>query len=635
MSGKENQMNRILLITEKESDLGGLLQRVCKSVTVMSPDSHHFDPDEYDALCILGGNSDTGIALNAPLRICAEKFLYRGKPMFCEFVRSIASLGIDSRFQTTHHRLVFSDKNLAVPGLSEGDVLDGHNNECLKYGFIPASAYPILTYHDYVCAHSHIDMSEEEYKKGTTAMWKDENFMVCAFRLCNFRRARFAPRRSFEALITAIVRFLAGEAVCVDFDPPVCTYESVRVSKPADTKKAIARGLDWLIHAQMLKDNGKSGVLEGFSHHIRAKDGSQEILNSVRADCTGEVAGAFMLQGMLAKNETLRSMGEDMFDYVLNYMQIKDGEHKGMIRWTETAWMICYADDVARAILGLLLRQYFDGTVPHLEEICQALDYLADTTGPEGIRKPSTDIRTINKAELAKPGAAGQPSAHRDAYYHAALLLAYRVCKNERYLEIAERGLGTMMSAYPDTKRETSETEENCRLLFALAVLYEVTKKKEHYEWLCRIMSYLDEHRDACGAVPEWDTGYKANCSRNHTGECALLANNGDPVVDLLYSNNWLPLGYAYAYMATGEERFYQAWCDVASFILSCQIHSDDKLLDGAWTRAFDLANWESHGVPHDIGWAPCCIETGWTMGEIIMGLQFMEQVENIKAKRA
>ena len=38
----------------------------------------------------------------------------------------------------------------------------------------------------------------------------------------------------------------------------------------------------------------------------------------------------------------------------------------------------------------------------------------------------------------------------------------------------------------------------------------------------------------------------KAACSRRENGECALLAENGDPVVDMLYSNNWLPLGFAY-----------------------------------------------------------------------------------------
>ncbi len=624
-------MNRILLITEKESDLGNLLQKTCKDVTVIGLDKHCFDLDMFDSLCILGGNTDRGVVLNAPLRMCVEKFIAQGKPVFTEYVRSIAQTYVDISIHTSHHRMVFSDKTYPMPGLSSGDVLDTHVNDCLQYGFAPQSAFPIFTCHGHICAHSHIEMTDEEFKNGATAMWKDGNLMVCGFRLCNWRRARLAPRRSFEALVTAVIRFVAGEDVKVEFEAPVCTYEPARVSNASDTKNSVKRALDWFSNADMLVDGGKYGVWEGFSHLISAKDGIQERRMSLRADCTGEVAGAFMLQGLLTGDEKLRTMGEEMFDFVFNYLQVKEGEHKGMVRWTSGAWCVCYADDVARAMLGLLLRQYFDGEVPHFNEICDALDYLADTTGPEGIRIPSTNIATINKAELAKPGAAGRPSAHRDAYYHATLLLAYRICKNERYLDIAERGLGYMMSVYPDTFRETSETEENCRLLFALAVLYEITKKKEHYDWLCRVADYLDEHRHACGAVPEWDTGYKAKCSRNHKGECALLANNGDPIVDLLYSNNWLPLGYAYAYMATGEERFYKAWCDVASFLLSCQIHSKDKLLDGAWTRAFDIENWEIHGVPHDIGWAPCCMETGWTVGEIIMGFQFMEQTEKMK----
>lgn len=628
-------MNHILLITEKESDLGNLLQKTCPDVTVISPNERSFDPDAYDALCVLGGNAENGLVLNAPLRMCVEKLREQGKPVFVEFVHSIASAYIDKMMSTTHHRMVFADKDLKIDGLRSGDVLDGHENDCIKFVFIPSSAYPILTYHDYICAHSHIEMTEEEYKKGVIAMWKQDNLIACAFRLCNFRRARLAPRRSFEALVTAIVRHLAGEDVAVSFEAPVCNYEKQTVKSAADAKRAIERGLDWYVNADMLNDEGRAGVQEGFMHHISAKDGTQKRLIQVRTDCTAETAGAFMLQGMLAGNEKTRRMGEQMFDFCFDYLQVKEGEHKGMFRWTEVAWETCYQDDVARVVLGLLLRQHFDGTVPHFDEICQSLDFLVDTTSPEGVRVSRTDLCFLNdslRKKLATWGS-GLPCAHHNAYYHAVLLLAYRAGGDKRYLELAERGLGHLMSLYPDTRRETSETEENCRLLFALAVLYEITKKEEHYEWLCRVMSYLDEHRHVCGAVPEWDTGYKANCSRNHTGECALLANNGDPVVDLLYSNNWLPLGYAYAYLATGEQRFYDAWCDIASFMLSCQIYSDDKLLDGAWTRAFDVENWESHGVPHDVGWAPCCVETGWTMGEILMGLQFMEQVEKIKNK--
>ena len=230
-------------------------------------------------------------------------------------------------------------------------------------------------------------------------------------------------------------------------------------------------------------------------------------------------------------------------------------------------------------------------------------------------------------AQLKQAGV-GVPSAHYNAYYHAVLLLAARAGGSSRYAEVAERGLASLMTLYPNTRRETSETEEMCRLVLPLALLYEHTRKAEHYEWLCRVVGDLEKVAHPSGGCAEWDTGYTAVCARNDRGECALLANNGDPVADLLYSNNWLPLGLSYAYFVTGEQRFHDKWCDTARFMVAAQLQSDDALLDGAWTRAMDMNRMESYGVPHDVGWAPCCIETGWTVGEILMGLQFMQIAE-------
>jgi len=75
---------------------------------------------------------------------------------------------------------------------------------------------------------------------------------------------------------------------------------------------------------------------------------------------------------------------------------------------------------------------------------------------------------------------------------------------------------------------------------------------------------------------------------------------------------------------------FRDKWLEVAGFMVSCQTRSEDPSLHGSWTRAFDVSRWEIYGVPHDIGWAPCCVETGWTVGEILMGLQFMQIAESL-----
>ena len=172
------------------------------------------------------------------------------------------------------------------------------------------------------------------------------------------------------------------------------------------------------------------------------------------------------------------------------------------------------------------------------------------------------------------------------------------------------------------------DTNEICRLVLPLALLCECTGEKKHLDMLERVTCDLESHIHPFGGVAEWDTGYKANCSRVSGGECSLLADNGDPVADLLYSSNWLPIGLAWAYRATGDERYRSLWRGIAEFMIKSQIHSDIKDIDGGWARAFDMDRREIFGLPHDAGWAACCIESGWTVAEIVTGLEIMKYID-------
>jgi hypothetical protein len=223
----------------------------------------------------------------------------------------------------------------------------------------------------------------------------------------------------------------------------------------------------------------------------------------------------------------------------------------------------------------------------------------------------------------------GRPAAHYNAYYHAALLLAYKSCKKQVYYDMAKKGLESIMALYPNTKREQSETQEMTRLIFPLACLFEISGEDKHKDMLYRVTDDLQRLRHPCGGYTEWDTDYQANCSRREAGECSLLAVNGDPVADLLYSVNWLPLGFSYAYFVTKDRMFYNLWDDITRFVRLAQIQSKDKTLDGAWARAFDMERNEIYGVPHDTGWAPFSVESGWTVGEILMGLMMMKLIDN------
>ena len=628
-------MNRILVVANAETDLLALLRKHC-DVTVIDFYADVPSADDFDALCVLGGTEPSDAVMPAPLHNLAFEMKEKGKPIFFEFVCAIFSIRPRAVVNTAFQRMVYRAGGLECDGVEDGFLFDGQSNDCINYRPITEANRPILTYKGHVCAHSKVDMSPEEHREGTFALWwYSDNVLVSSIRLCNFHRARFAPRDRWKSIISGIVTFLAGEKLELEFAPPVYTYREAKVSSASDTDEAIKRGIKWIDGSALLNAEGKKGFGEGYTNHISAKDGTQGKNKNVRADCTNEIGGALMFYSLLFGDELSRKRADALFDFTFNNMQIKSGEHKGMLRWSEVGWDDCYQDDVARAIIPPLLCQFYGIDVPHFDDIRDALDYLVKTTAKDGIRVNCTEMYKMTPEywERITGETVATPCAHFNAFYHAALLLAYRICGEKKYLDVALRGLSALMALHPETRRETSETEEYTRLIFPLAVLYSVTGEKEHYDWLCRVADDLEKFHHSSGGYAEWDTGYKAGCSRNHNGECALLADNGDPVADLLYSNNWLPLGFAYAYLTTGEEKFYRKWCGTASFMVSAQMHSDLPHLDGAWARAFDMDTRENCGMPHDKGWGPHCIESGWIVGEILAGLSLMRIAEKKHGK--
>ena len=120
-------------------------------------------------------------------------------------------------------------------------------------------------------------------------------------------------------------------------------------------------------------------------------------------------------------------------------MQVKGGLFDGMLRWTDTAWQVCYQDDAARAMLPALYNCLYLGDKSEFSAVCRALDFLVKTTATDGCRVARTDAPNLNENGIRALAAAehGLASAHYNAYYHAALLLAYLVGGNKTYLDVA------------------------------------------------------------------------------------------------------------------------------------------------------------------------------------------------------
>lgn len=622
---------KIAVVAAENSDLSELMLACCPAAVWLKPaEMVDANLDHFEAIALLGGASEKPLMLSPEERLIVEKEIQRGKQVFAEYVASIGDVYASPPESTRYERLVFCSNEIKIDGLMLGDVLDDQCGMRIKPHDITCShRRPILTFAS-VHTHASVEVSDEMMSRiSDRALWFEDpdNLLVCSFRLSPFIRARFAPKRKILNTVAYILGWLFQEKV--DLEDVKFSYNFIEAGsglEPLEQRitHSADRALAWFERSGVLQSEGRSGVWEGMGTEIMP-NGTQRISAIRRADCIGEVALPYFLNYLRTSDERDLLISERLHDYVFDYFLNKEpGDCYGMLRWTEEAWGVCYQDDVARALIPHMLKCLYTGSQYRLDETAAALRFLLKTTGTDGTRVFRTDNKTLNKERIRslqnEPG--GLPSAHYNGYYWAALFLAYKLTGERSFLETGIRGMETIMSVYPDTVREQSQTQEYCRLILPLAWMYWVTGDSKHQRWLYQVANDLQSFKHSSGAYLEWDAGYKAAMrSGMGQGESTLLARNGDPVADLLYSNNWLPIGFMQAYFVTKDDRFLKWWEEHAAFLASAQLASDNPSIDGAWARAFDVNLHEVFGSPADAGWGPWAIESGWTVAEITSGL--------------
>ena len=623
----------IALITRSLSDLGTLLQQmpgIC--VSVLSPEKlDEADLDCYEAFCILGGTQDTPLVFAPAARFALEEQREKGKRFFCEYVRSMGDAYCLPPVATRYLRLA-----VACPfgGIEPGVFLDEQANSYCALYKKGIDARPLLVYRRGIYAHSiaPIDATLQE-DSSFWGLWQEtEEMMLCSFRLCDFARACFAPAALWNTVVAEILKWLTGEPVPNEILPQpaaVCAMHTPNIALNAEETAAAAAA--WIQRSGMLRGEGAGGVCEGLQTEI-LPDGTRVTAADIRADCCAEAGFFLFAESMRTGDKQMRAQADALESFCFDSFLVKKGPWEGMLRWTNVAWAVCYPDDAARVLLPSLFKMLYTGDKSRLEQVRSALGFLLSFTGPDGLVPARIDIAdmTTEPRAAAQRGTSNVASAHYTAYYHAALLLCYQLTGEQELLEAGRAGLCTLMARYPNTVREHSETQEMCRLVLPLAMLYWATGDKCHREWLYRVTRDLERLRHESGAHLEWDTDYMAACSRQQGAECSLLCENGDPVADLLYSVNWLPMAYTQAYLVTGDAWFMELWKKTAGFLADAQLQSEEVLLNGAWARGCDVQRMEVYANPYDTGWGPCAVETGWTVSEIGVGLSLGSMAESL-----
>ena len=504
---------------------------------------------------------------------------------------------------------------------------------------------------------------------------QDYPVMVATTSFSRFVKGRSAPAKEWGVIWEQILRYVKPRLRIKElkWEPSVGPTYAKKESLPEGFQRSsISRGIEWYKNARMLipdsyKDtlnqmvelgvhrlewspdipvgDGSNGVFECIFSEID-ENGNQPIGISIRGDCISETSMAFAAAGRVMYNAEYLLIAQNLLDYYLfNSIALKneygDSNHGayGLIPWgiSNNDWYKAnYGDDNARFLLAAWTTAALTGLKQWDEILMKSLLALIRTTGKSGFRGNRIDLSGFEKNgwKYYYDREIINPSPHYESYLMACYLWAYDKTGDTLFLDSAKKGIHKMMAHYPDDWFWTNGlSQEKARMILPLAWLVRTNDTPENREMLMTVVNDFLKLQDESGAIREklgeLKMGrYKPPQSNEAygTAEAPVIANNGDPVSDLLYTTNFAFLGLHEAAYATENPEIQQAVDKLAEFLCRIQVASKEHPeLDGGWMRAFDYERFEHWGSNADHGWGAWAIETGWTQGWITAILSLRE----------
>jgi hypothetical protein len=504
---------------------------------------------------------------------------------------------------------------------------------------------------------------------------ENERVLVATTNLSRFVSGRYAPAKEWASTWSKILEFVLPGVKLepLHWEPVVKPSYAKADLLPEDFQRnSILRGVEWYKNARMLiphnyKDSltqlvesgiekiqwnsempigdGSNGVFECIFSEID-ENGKQPIGIMERGDCISETAMAFATAGRVLGNEEYTSTAGKLLDYYLfqsiatknEYGNPEHGAY-GLIAWgisKYTWYRVNYGDDNARFLLAAWTTAAFTDSDRWDEIMMKSLIALLRTTGQNGFRGSRINLPDFDKNdwEYYFNQEIINPSPHFECYLWACFLWAYDKTGDTLFLDRAKKGISKMMELYPDKWKWTNGlAQEKARMILPLSWLVRVEDTAENREMLFTLINDFLKLQDKSGAIRE-ELGeikmgrYPPPQSNKAYGttEASLIAQNGDPVSDLLYTTNFAFLGMHEAAYATKDPKIIQATDKLAEFLCRIQVESKGHPeLDGGWMRSFDYERFEHWGSNADHGWGAWAIETGWTQGWITSILALRE----------
>ena len=503
----------------------------------------------------------------------------------------------------------------------------------------------------------------------------NENILVATAPLSRFAIGRFMPEKSWKVVWESILSDLTGKSISFKgWKSYVSPSYGLDDKLPSDARRmSVSKGIKWYFNGHFLVDqswekdwvhkyigdgsmpvgpelpadvkdgDGTRGVLEGHCSFIYY-NGKQKYRYWLRNDVQGESSMAFALAGTLLGNEQYRNIARNLSDF--SFERFRQGSRNdpnspsyGLLSWSATQPGTYYGDDNARSVLGTIVASAALKETKWNQKILEVILANFRTTGKFGFRGDKLQEEAIqeNGWQYYWQRDLIYPHPHMEAWPLASYLWLYSKTGEKALFEKTKSAIRIIMDSYPNEwKWMNGIQQERARMILPLAWLVRIEPTDEHVGWLTTMADELLKNQVPSGGIIEElgdpSAGFygKPNSNAEYgTTEAPLISNNGDPIVDMLYTTNFAFVGMNEAAKATGNPRYVESVHRMSDFLTRIQVRSDRfKNLDGAWYRAFNFHNWDYWAANADAGWGAWSTLTGWTQSWIV-GTQALIELDS------
>lgn len=337
--------------------------------------------------------------------------------------------------------------------------------------------------------------------------------------------------------------------------------------------------------------------------------GKYAVMEHRRPDCNFEAALMYLFASRTLKSKKYYETADNILKYLYfrsGSKNTKEAHPQGVWRWSHEQWKpVVYFDDNAWcSVIALIISRM----EPKLEKKYALKNNALDVASAmEKAFHVQSDFSV--KPDAATWAWAGDlKSPHWGSLACMTFAYAYRETKEKKYLDAA-----LSYNKYLVKNMVKFSTSEYAYILIGSSACSVFMGKKEFrdmaYEAAGKILAKMDMKT---GNVPsEWGSE----------------APTGPHLVDTIYTQNWVVLGFSMFLHIAKEKKFRGAFEKALELLVRIQDKSKEKYLNGCWRGMYDM-NAESWGGGNRYEGGADSIYSGWTNApiSIVMALELIKK---------